>query len=117
MEDRFGERVEVTADLGAFGPERVGMIEDRGDAHLLGHGWQVHLQPVHVVTIQPRHSCGLVHGLKLQGLQHPERPAAVEVIPLWLHEVGGINGPSRTVDPGDAPDAALSTHDKCSAHR
>ena len=35
------EGVEVGEDLAALGAEGVGVVEDRGDAALLGEGWNV----------------------------------------------------------------------------
>lgn len=40
MEDRLGEGVEVGEDLAALGTQRVGVVEDRGNATLLGEGWE-----------------------------------------------------------------------------
>ena len=40
VEDRLGEGVEVGEDLAALGAEGVGVVEDRGDAALLGEGWR-----------------------------------------------------------------------------
>jgi hypothetical protein len=37
-EDRLGERVEAGENLATFGAKGVGVVEDRGDAALLGEG-------------------------------------------------------------------------------
>lgn len=40
VEDRLGKGVEVGEDSAALGAQRVGVVEDRGDAALLGDGWR-----------------------------------------------------------------------------
>ena len=101
------EGVEVGEDLAALGAEGVGVVEDRGDAALLGEGWEGNLERLERRRDQLRRRFAPV--TRATGSSHARLRAAVEQVRRSRSSLGskivkpGLIAPSTSVSIGDVP--------------
>ena len=83
-EDGLREGVEAGERVAAFGAERLRLVEDGGDAALLGQGWEGDAEPRHVlgIKVDPFHSL-LQRSARLARVDPVVCETGVETLLAW----------------------------------